>query len=71
MSGSPPKWWTRSQSIRTLATLDFNFPIAEAAAPVYEAIAPEVTKLHRLGLSFRQIAKRLGIDDKTVAKACR
>jgi DNA-binding NarL/FixJ family response regulator len=30
-----------------------------------------VTKLHRLGLSFRQIAKNLGIDDKTVAKACR
>jgi transposase-like protein len=46
-----------------------TFPLAEAVAPLYHRLAPEIARLLLLGLSRRRIAKALGVDDKTVAKA--
>jgi hypothetical protein len=48
-----------------------TFPLAEAKAPLYQGLAPEITKRRLLGLSLRRIAKPLGIDDKTVEKSLR
>jgi hypothetical protein len=67
----PPRWWTRSQSIRTVAEISLTFPLVKAEPLLYQQIAPEVTRLRQLGLSSRRIAIALGIDDKTVAKAFR
>jgi hypothetical protein len=47
------------------------FPLVAAEPPLYQRIAPEVMHLQRLGLCNRRIAKALGVDDKTVAKAYR
>ena len=46
-----------------------TFPLAEAEAPLYQRLAPEAERLRQLGLSLRRIARALGVDDKTVAKA--
>lgn len=37
--------------------------------PGYQAIAPKALRLREVGLSDRVIATRLGVTDKTVAKA--
>ena len=39
--------------------------------PAYQRIAPKALHLRELGLSDRVIAMRLGVTDKTVAKAIR
>ena len=36
--------------------------------PQYQRIAREAVQLRRLGLSMYRIARKLGVDDKTVAK---
>ncbi len=46
-----------------------TFPLAEAVVPLYHRLTPEIARLILLGLSIRRIAKALGVDDKTVAKA--
>jgi len=46
-----------------------TFPLVAAVQLLYQRIAPEVAHLQRLGLCKRRIAKALGVDDKTVAKA--
>lgn len=69
VSESPPKWWTRAQSIRTLSEVVLKFPLVAAEPPLYQRIAPEVVHLQRLGPCNRRIAKALAVDDKTVAKA--
>jgi hypothetical protein len=38
-------------------------------APIYQQIAPKAFQLQQLGMSSSVIAKRLGVNDKTVAKA--
>jgi hypothetical protein len=64
--------WTRSQSIRTAAALPFEVVLVETAEPsVYQRIAETAMHLRELGLSDRVIAARLGVTDKTVAKAIR
>jgi DNA-binding NarL/FixJ family response regulator len=64
------KWWTRSQRIRTFAEIPFEAAILDTdTPPIYEKIAPRALQLQRLGMSSSAIAKRLGITDKTVAKA--
>ena len=63
------KWWTRSQSIRAVSEMPMTFPVAEAVVPLCHRLAPEIARLFLLGLSRRRIAKALGVDDKTVAKA--
>ena len=39
--------------------------------PPYRRIAAEVNHLRQLGMSNAAIARHLGVDDKTVAKAIR
>jgi len=64
------KWWTRSQRIRTFAEIPFDVALLEAAeAPRYQQIAEKALHLKRLALSNEAIARHLGINGKTVAKA--
>lgn len=67
----PPRWWTRSERIRTVSEVALWFSLTEAEAPIYQRIARDVERLHALGLSLNKIAQRLGVDDKTIAKALR
>ena len=73
--GSPARsreesWWTRTQSIRTVAAVPFEVALVETSQPpTYQAIASKALQLRELGLSDRVIAARLGVTDKTVAKA--
>ena len=67
----PPRWWTRSERIRTASEVALSFSLTEAEAPVYQRIAREVERLRALGLSLNRIAKDLDVDDKTAAKAIR
>jgi len=63
-------WWTRTQRIRTAAELPFEAVLADAiAAPVYQRIASKALHLQQLELRPAAIARRLGIDRKTVTKA--
>jgi hypothetical protein len=39
--------------------------------PLYQKVAQRALHLHELGLSYCAIARRLEVDDKTVAKAVR
>ncbi len=45
--------------------------LAEQVRPLYQTIAEEAVTLSRLGLTNVKIARHLGVDDKTVAKAMR
>ena len=64
------KWWTWSQCIRTTSTLNLEFTLLETTTrPLYQDIAVKSTQLHRLGMSFRIIASKLNVDEKSVAKA--
>ena len=63
-------WWTRTQSIRTAGALQFEVALVETLEPpVYQRIALKALHLRELGLSDRAIAGRLGVTDKTIAKA--
>ena len=62
--------WTRSQSIRTAASLPLEIAILETQdLPVYQRISNKAVHLQRLGLSDSRIAAMLHVSDKTVAKA--
>jgi len=64
------EWWTRTQRIRTVAELPFEAILADAtAAPVYQQVASKALHLQQLGLRPAAIARRLGMDRKTVVKA--
>lgn len=69
-SGFACEWWTRTQSIRTAGVLPFEVAFVETSEPpAYQRIARKALHLRELGLSDRTIAGRLGVTDKTVAKA--
>lgn len=76
-SRSQPSWlglpqWTRTQRIRTAAALPFRVALLDTAnRPAHQEIAAKALHLRELGLSDRVIATRLGVSDKTVAKAIR
>jgi hypothetical protein len=64
------RWWTLSQRIRTFSEIPIEAAILDTtAAPVYQQIAPKAFQLQQLGMSNLAIARRIGITDKTVAKA--
>jgi hypothetical protein len=64
------KWWKLPQRIRTFAEISIDATVLDAgAAPIYEQIAPKAVQLQQLGMSNLAIAKRLGVNDKTVAEA--
>jgi DNA-binding CsgD family transcriptional regulator len=48
-----------------------DFPLTETEAPQHQKLGPKIARLRQLGLSRRRIAKKLGINDKTVAKSLR
>lgn len=63
-------WWTRSQSIRTAAQLPFEVALVDVVAPpTYQLIAARAKQLSRLGLTNVQVARALGVTDKTAAKS--
>jgi hypothetical protein len=69
---NPLRWWTRSQRIRTAASLPFQAAVDETRRPpIYQQISSEAIRLRRLGLSVAVAAKSLGVSDKTIAKAVR
>ena len=62
--------WTRSQRIRTLAEIAFEVDLLETEEPpLYQQVAAKALHLTQLGLSKEAIARSLGVDGKTVAKA--
>jgi hypothetical protein len=64
------QWWTRSQSIRTFGEIPFEVALLDAAEqPVYQRIAGEAAKLMRMRIRKSPIARRMGVDAKTVKKA--
>ena len=65
-------WWRRSQRIRTEGEVAFEVDIVDRSkVPIYIAIAGKAVHMIQLGLSKSCIGKKLGVDDKTVAKALR
>jgi hypothetical protein len=63
-------WWTRSQHIRTLATVPLEIPLAEPGPePVFRRIADEALELHDLGWSKDKIARHFKVAGRTAAKA--
>jgi hypothetical protein len=62
--------WTRTQRIRTAASIRVEAVIIERAdVPMYLKVADKAKHLRELGMSDRAIARALGVSDKTVAKA--
>jgi hypothetical protein len=62
--------WTLPQEIRTFSEIPVEAAILDAgAAPVYQQIAAKAFQLQQPGMSNMAIAKRLGVMDKTMAKA--
>ena len=66
------RWWRRTQRIRTAAEVPLEAALLETEAkPLYQRVAGKALQLRELGLSLSAIGRRLGADDKTVAKAIR
>jgi len=66
------QWWTLSERIRTLAEMVFEVVLlGTEEPPKYQQIAEKALHLNQLGLSNEAIARHLGVDGKTVAKALR
>jgi hypothetical protein len=64
--------WTRTQRIRTVATIPVEAVIVDQTeVPVYFRIAERAKHLRVLGMSDKAIARALGVSDKTIAKAIR
>jgi hypothetical protein len=57
---------------RTAGQVPFEVAILDTEEPpLFRRIAPEASHLRQLGLSCAAVARHLGVDDKTVAKAMR
>lgn len=56
--------------MRTLAKLPLSIDLVEhGPVPAYQRIGEEALQLRRLGWTYRKIARRFGVTDKTVQKA--
>ena len=65
-------WWRRTQRSRTAGEIPVEVTLLGAVEPpLYQQIALNALGLHQLGLNASRIAKRLGVTDRTVAKALR
>ena len=68
VGGGEEEWTSAKNS--ALAEIPIEAAILETStAPVYQQIAPKALQLQQLGMSDSAIAKRLGVTDRTVAKA--
>jgi hypothetical protein len=62
--------WTRTQRIRTAATVPVEAAMVDRAeAPLYLRIAERARHLRELGMSDKAIARTLSVSDKTVANS--
>lgn len=61
--------WTRMQRIRTLAEVEFDFPVFTETLFKYQELSEKAKKLRLLGMSLREIGKRLCVDYKVIQKA--
>ncbi len=67
-----PSSGTRTQRILTAAEVPLEVVLLETETrPLYQQVARKALHLRELGLSLSANAKKLGVDDKTVAKALR
>ena len=57
------------QRIRTLAEIEFDFPVDTTPCFKYQELSETARKLRKLGMSYRQIGKELGVDNKLAKKA--
>ena len=65
-------WWTRNETIRTLARWRLELPLRDPfVPPAYQRLAAKAAALRRRGYSDHCIAVEIGVTDKTVAKAVR
>ena len=65
-------WWTRHDSIRTLAQMPLDVELRRfQGPPLYQLIAPQVRQFHVLGFSNCVIADAAGVTEKTVRKTLR
>ena len=68
----PCGWWTRNDSIRTLARMLISADLlAVSDPPRYQTIALQAVELRELGYPDTLIAECTGVTPKTVAKAIR
>jgi hypothetical protein len=64
------KWWRLSQRIRSFSEIPIEAVILDTGGPpIYQQVASKAFQLQQLGMSSLAIARRLGVTDKTVAKA--
>jgi hypothetical protein len=64
------QWRTRSRRIRTFAKIPFEVALlVTAEPPKYQQIAEKAFHLNQLRFSHEAIARHIGVDGKTVAKA--
>ncbi len=65
------KWWRRLQPIRTASLITAKIKILPAKGiPLYRQLSGKAIRLKLPGMSYADIAKRLGVDSKTAGKAC-
>ena len=63
---------TQLQPIRTTAQITASIKILPSKSfPLYQKLAQKVKELQLLGLSYKEIAKKLGISEGTIANACK
>ena len=66
------RWWRPTQGIQTAAGMPLKVALAETEArPICQKLARKVLHLGELGSSYRAIARKLDVDEKTVARAIR
>lgn len=57
------------QRIRTIAETPFDFPVFTETLFKYQEVSEKAKKLRELGMSYREIGRRLGVDYKVIQKA--
>ncbi len=65
-------WRTHLQPIRTIGEITTHIKIFPVHQPyLYQKLSKKATKLHLLGMSYKEIAKSLSIGRNTAIRACK
>ena len=60
------------QPIRTISEISADIKILPAKQiPLYQKVSLKAKQLYALGMSYREIAKKLSVGETTVIRACR
>ena len=60
------------QPIRTISEISAHIKILPARQiPLYQKISLKAKQLYTLGMSYKQIAKRLNTGEATIVRACK